>query len=189
MPIHELAEVESGANLGKDVSVWHFAHIRSGASIGDNCVIGHCVFVDENVVIGDRTKIQNKASVYSGVTIGSDVFVGPHVCFTNDLVPRAFNKDWQITPTVVEDGVSIGANSTIRCGITLGSYCMIGAGALVTKDVPPFALVLGVPGQIKGRVCYCGQTISDKYDFSESSPDDKRCDKCTDLDIHYKQRN
>ena len=186
MSVHPLAVVEDGAHLGANVSVWHFSHVRSGSSIGDDCVLGHCAFIDENVVIGNRVKIQNKVSIYNGVTIGDDVFVGPHVCFTNDLVPRAFNKEWEITSTTVEKGVSIGANSTIRCGITIGKYSLIGAGAVVTKDIPPFALVLGVPGQLSGRVCYCGRKISAVYDVSEShNNDDQRCAKCTNLDIHY----
>ena len=59
------------------------------------------------------------------------------VVFTNDLYPKV--KDWseeRLTKTVVEDFVSIGANSTIICGVTLMKNCLIGAGSVVTKDIP-----------------------------------------------------
>ena len=79
--------------------------------------------------------MQNNVSVYNGVTIGDDVFVGPSVTFTNDRVPRAFNTEWTITPTKVLDGASIGANATILCGITIGRFAMVAAGATVTHDV------------------------------------------------------
>lgn len=158
--IHEKAVVDSGAVVGDGTSIWHFAHVRSGATIGSDCILGHAVYVDEGVTIGDRCKIQNKVSIYNGVTIANDVFIGPHACFTNDLHPRAFNDEWKITSTVVERGASIGAQATIRCGITIGEFAMIGAGAVVTKDVPPFGLVLGVPGKISGSVCYCGRVVS-----------------------------
>lgn len=64
-------------------------------------------------------------SIYHGVTIEDDVFVGPNACFTNDKVPRAFDPEWKITPTFVKKGASIGANATIVCGITLGEYSMV----------------------------------------------------------------
>ena len=42
-------------------------------------------------MIGDRVKIQNGVSIYHGVTVEDDVFLGPHMTFTNDLYPRAFD--------------------------------------------------------------------------------------------------
>ena len=45
------------------------------------------MYVEDGVVIGDNCKIQNNVSIYKGVTIESDVFIGPSVTFTNDLYP------------------------------------------------------------------------------------------------------
>jgi UDP-2-acetamido-3-amino-2,3-dideoxy-glucuronate N-acetyltransferase len=157
--INSNAIVEDPSTIGDGTSIWHFSHIRSGAVIGSNCNIGHCVYIDEGVTIGARAKIQNKVSIFNGVEIADDVFIGPHVCFTNDLNPRATNDNWKIMPTNVKSGVSIGANSTIRCGITIGEYAMVGAGSVVTKDVEPFSLVMGVPAKVVGQVCYCGEKL------------------------------
>jgi len=96
------------------------------------------------------------------VTIGDRVFVGPHACFTNDLYPRADSPDWEVVPTRVEDGASIGANATVLCGITIGRYGMVAAGAVVTKDVPAHALVAGVPARVVGWVCDCGRPLDAK---------------------------
>jgi acetyltransferase-like isoleucine patch superfamily enzyme len=115
--------------------------------------------LDVDVTVGDDCKIQNFATLYRGLTIGNRVFVGPHACFTNDLYPRAVSPDWQVVPTMVEDGASIGANATILCGITVGRYAMIAAGAVVTKDVPAQALVAGVPAKVIGWVCECGRPL------------------------------
>jgi len=157
--IHPTAIVEDGVSIGDGTRIWHFVHVRRGASIGRNCNIGKGVYIDEGVRIGNNVKIQNFASVYRGVTIEDDAFIGPHATFTNDLYPRSFNKDWEIVPTVVKKGASIGANATIVCGVTIGEYAMVGAGAVVTKDVPPFGLVVGNPARLKGFVCYCGRPL------------------------------
>ena len=50
--------------------------------------------------MGDGCKLQNGASVYHGVALEDDVFVGPYAVFTNDRVPRAFNVDRQVTRTL-----------------------------------------------------------------------------------------
>ena len=161
--IHETAIVEEGAQLGEGTRVWHFAHIRKGAKIGKNGNIGKDVYIDTNVIIGDNCKIQNFASLYHGLIVGNNVFIGPHVCFTNDLFPRAsiWNEE-RLVKTIVNDGVSIGANSTIIAGITIGESAMIGAGAVVTKDVPNRALVFGNPARIRGFVCECGIKLEKK---------------------------
>ncbi|MHA1835888.1 MAG: acyltransferase [Candidatus Odinarchaeia archaeon] len=115
------------------------------------------MYIDKDVQIGNCVKIQNFTSIYKGVKIEDEVFIGPSVTFTNDLYPRASIWDEErIIPTTVKKGCSIGANATIICGVTLGEYSMIGAGSVVTKDVPPFGLVYGNPATLKGFVCYCG---------------------------------
>ncbi len=156
---HPTAIVEEGAEVGEGTRIWHFAHVRSGAKIGRNCNIGKDVYIDVGVEIGDGVKIQNGVSVYRGVKLEDKVFVGPHAVFTNDKYPRAFSEDWEVVPTLVKEGASIGANATIVCGITLGRYSMVAAGSVVTRDVPDYGLVVGVPARLIGFVCVCGRPL------------------------------
>jgi acetyltransferase-like isoleucine patch superfamily enzyme len=58
--------------------------------------------------------------------------------------------DWQIVPTLVKRGASIGANVTIVCGVTIGENALVGAGSTVTHDVPADVLVLGNPARVVG---------------------------------------
>jgi len=161
---HDTAIVESD-DIGESTKIWHFAHIRKTATIGRHCTIGKGVYIDVDTHLGDRVKVQNFVSVYKGVIIGDDVFLGPGMTFTNDLYPRAFHwNDEDIVKTYVHKGASIGANATIICGVHIGEYAMVGAGAVVTKDVPPHGLVLGNPAQIQGYVCRCGRRLTDIYE-------------------------
>ncbi len=159
MKVHETAIIEEGAKIGSGTNIWHFSHIRSGAIIGNNCNIGKDVYMDPGVVIGNNVKIQNGVSLYDGISVDDDVFIGPHAVFTNDLQPRAFLNDWQLTKTLLRKGCSIGANATIICGNIIGAYSMVAAGAVVTQDVAPFSLVMGNPARIIGVVCKYGHRM------------------------------
>ena len=158
--IHSSAHVSDGAKIGDGTKVWINVQIREGAVIGNECILSKDVYIDHGVTIGNRCKIQNSVSVYHGVSIADDVFVGPNVAFTNDKVPRAFNADWKITPTVLMNGASIGANSTLVCGITIGEYAMVAAGSVVTKDVAPYTLVMGNPARPVARVDKAANKVS-----------------------------
>jgi acetyltransferase-like isoleucine patch superfamily enzyme len=134
--------------------------VRTGARVGSGCNLGRNVYVDPDVVIGDRCKIQNNVSVYVGVTLEDEVFVGPSAVFTNDLRPRAAKDDWEVTPTLVRRGATIGGNATIVCGTTLGEYSMVAAGSVVTRDVRPHQLVAGNPARPLGWVNRRGEVVS-----------------------------
>ena len=135
--IHPTAEVSPQAVVGEGTSIWHWAQVREGARIGARCNIGKDVYIDTNVTVGDDCKIQNFATLYHGLTVGNRVFIGPHACFTNDLYPRAVSPDWQVVPTKVEDGASIGANATVLCGVTIGRNAMVAAGPSSQRLSPP----------------------------------------------------
>ena len=175
--VHPTAIVEEDVAIGEGTRIWHHAHVRRGAKIGKNCNFGKDVYVDTDVRIGNNVKLENRVSVFHGVTIEDDVFVGPHATFTNDMYPRAFLSEWEVVPTLVKKGASIGAGAVIVCGITLGEYSMVAAGAVVTKDVPPFGLVMGVPARLKGFVCYCCRPLKTIVEKNETSVKYK-CDKC-----------
>jgi UDP-2-acetamido-3-amino-2,3-dideoxy-glucuronate N-acetyltransferase len=166
--IHPTAEVSPDAVIGPGTSIWNQVQVREGARIGAGCVIGKNTYVD--VVVGEHVKIQNNCSLYRGVTIEDGVFIGPHVCFTNDRVPRAVNvdgslkavDDWEVSPILVRRGAALGAASVILPGVTLGAWAMIGSGSVVTRDVEDYALVVGNPARRIGAACPCGQPLHDE---------------------------
>jgi UDP-2-acetamido-3-amino-2,3-dideoxy-glucuronate N-acetyltransferase len=156
---HPTAVIDRGAAIGAGTKVWHFCHVMAGARVGVRCVLGQNVFVAAGAVVGDGCRVQNNVSIYDGVTLEADVFVGPSAVFTNVRTPRAFvdRKD-AFEPTTVGRGATIGANATIVCGVKIGEHAFVAAGAVVTRDVAPFAMVAGVPARRRGWICRCGET-------------------------------
>lgn len=126
--------------------IWHpEKSVILTENIGENCTLHAPVWVGAGVRIGDGTKIQAFSFIPECVTIGKRVFIGPHVCFTNDRYPPSSRQDW--ASTVVQDDVSIGAGAVITPGVVIGTGARIAAGAVVTKDVPAGAHVRGVPAR------------------------------------------
>jgi UDP-2-acetamido-3-amino-2,3-dideoxy-glucuronate N-acetyltransferase len=159
--VHESSYVDQPCEIGEGTKIWHFSHIMTGAVIGRGCNIGQNVLVSSGVQVGNNVKIQNNVALYTGVTLEDDVFCGPSCVFTNVVNPRShISRKREYRATVVRRGATIGANATIICGITIGHYAFIGAGSVVTDDVPDYALVVGVPGRIRGWMCHCGITLS-----------------------------
>jgi UDP-2-acetamido-3-amino-2,3-dideoxy-glucuronate N-acetyltransferase len=125
--------------------IWELSRVTPDSVIGDDVMLGRNVSV-EGAQIGARTRIQNNVSLYKGVVLGEDCFVGPSAVFTNCRRPvPGYPQEPQ--PTIVGDRVVIGANATIICGITIGDGAFIGAGSVVTRDVPPGIAVVGNPAR------------------------------------------
>src|SRR4051812_16290489 len=125
-----------------------------GCAIGTGTKVGPFVEVQRNSKIGARCKISSHSFVCEGVTLEDEVFIGHGVMFTNDRYPRAASAgqlqteaDWQVVPTAVRRGASIGSGAVILCGVTIGEQAIIGAGAVVTRDVPAHAIVAGGPAR------------------------------------------
>jgi len=162
---HQTAVVDEGAQVGVGTRIWHFAHVCSGAVIGCNCMLGQNTYVAPTAILGDGCKVQNNVSIFDGVRLADNVFVGPSAVFTNVMNPRAFvSRRDEYRDTPVGTGATIGANATVVCGNSIGAYALIGAGAVVTHPVPSHALILGVPGRQVGWVCACGETLQPQAD-------------------------
>ena len=140
--------------LGRDVKIYAFVNLY-GCEIGDETKIGTFVEIQKGVKVGRRVKISSHSFICEGVTIEDEAFIGHGVMFINDKYPRAANPDgalqteadWQVLPTLVKRGASIGSNATILCGVTIGERAIVGAGSVVTHDVPPDTIVAGVPAR------------------------------------------
>jgi len=148
--------ISSDVTLGKMVTISHPDLVNLyGCSIGAETKIGPFVEIQRNVIIGNRCKISSHSFVCEGVTMEDEVFVGHGVIFINDRYPRATangklqtQENWEVKPTRVKRGASIGSGALIMCDVTIGENALIGAGAVVTHDVPDHSVVVGAPARM-----------------------------------------
>lgn len=158
---HPTAVLDEGCRIGAGSRIWHFSHLSAGCELGEGCNLGQNVFVADGVRLGRNVKVQNNVSLYTGVECHDDVFIGPSAVFTNVRNPRAavVRRD-AYQPTVLERGVSIGANATVVCGVRLGEFAFVGAGSVVTHDLPPYALAYGNPARQRGWMSAHGHRLA-----------------------------
>jgi len=145
--------------LGENVKLARFINLY-GCTIGDNTKIGTFVEVQKNATIGKNCKIQSHTFICEGVTIEDNAFVGHGVTFINDKYPSATggngelqtDDDWEVIPTLVKEGATVGSGATILCNVTIGEKAIVGAGSVVTKDVPPYTIVAGNPAKVIRKI-------------------------------------
>lgn len=151
----DFVRIAPDVKLGENVQIHAFVNLY-GCEIGDNTKIGTFVEIQRNARVGRNVKISSHAFICEGVTIEDEAFVGHGVQFINDRYPRATagggrlktETDWEVVPTLVKRGASIGSGAIVMCGVTIGEEAIVGAGAVVTRDVPPRAIVAGVPARV-----------------------------------------
>ena len=149
--IHPLADCQN-SNIPDSTNIWQFCVVLPGAQIGENVnICSHC-FIENNVIIGNNVTIKCGVQIWDGIVLEDNVMIGSNVTFTNDMYPRAKNKNWKMLPTKICKGATVGAGSTILPGITIGECAMVGAGSVVTKNVPSGEVWVGNPAKFIKRV-------------------------------------
>ena len=148
-------KIAPDVKLGQNVVLNDFINLY-GCTIGDGTKIGPFVEIQKNAVVGKNCKISSHSFICEGVAIEDEVFIGHGVIFINDKYPKATTEtgelqteeDWEVVPTVVKKGASIGSNATLLCGVTVGRGSIVGAGSVVVKDVPDNTVVAGNPARV-----------------------------------------
>jgi len=156
--------------IGPDSVIRPFTTIYAGTTIGARLQTGQGASIREDNVLGDDVSVGTHASLEFGnrvgsrvrihtgcflelVTIEDDVFLGPHVVFTDDPHPMGCPryKECAGGPTV-RAMAKIGANSTLLPGVVIGRGALIGAGSVVTKNIPDEVVAAGNPAVVIKRI-------------------------------------
>ncbi|WP_027001496.1 UDP-3-O-(3-hydroxymyristoyl)glucosamine N-acyltransferase [Hugenholtzia roseola] len=102
------------AYVGEQVKVGRGVQIFPQVYIGANCEIGEGTVLYAGVKLYPNTKVGKNCQIHAGAVIGSDGFgFAPRADGSYETIPQLGN-------VVIEDEVSIGANTTIDCA-TLGA--------------------------------------------------------------------
>lgn len=113
-------------------------NIKAGASIWYGAVVRGDV---ERIDIGECTNIQDGAILHGDP--GLPTILEDHVTIGHRAVVHSAH---------IERGSLIGIGAVILNGVTIGTGSIVGAGAVVTKNIPPYSLVVGLPGKVLRQI-------------------------------------
>lgn len=133
------------------ISRWSIFRAYGGyINIGNNCSINSFCHFSGNggIEIGDNVRIATQC-----------VLVSANHNFARTDVPIIAQGETR-QKIVIEDDCWLGAGVKVLAGVTIGKGSVIGAGSVINRDVPPFSVVVGVPGKvIKNRLNEASENI------------------------------
>ena len=120
--------------VGKNIYRGAFSYVGNNVRLGENVKIYPHVFVGDNAVVGNNTilhpnvklyadtRIGNNCVIHSGTVIGSDGFgFAPLEDGSYKTIPQLGN-------VIIEDRVTIGANTVIDCATLFGDSTIVHQG-------------------------------------------------------------
>jgi len=173
--IQQPSFIEQTAEVGKEVYLGTFSSVGAGSKIGNNTYVAAHVTIGKNVRIGtdcviypgvviyNDTVIGNSCTIHANAVIGSDGFgFAPQADGTFTTIPQLGN-------VVLEDGVSVGANTTIdratmgstliKKGVKIDNLVQIAHNVEVGENTA-IAAQTGVSGSTKiGKNCLIGGQV------------------------------
>ena len=153
--------------LGAEPFIHPTAQVRDSrfgayCEVGARTKVAECSFGDYSYIVNDADIIYATVGKFCSIAAHTRINPGNHPLervalnhFTyrssayglgeDDADFFQWRRDHHVT---LGNDVWIGHGAILLPGVSVGNGAAIGAGAVVSKDVPPFAIVVGVPGRV-----------------------------------------
>ena len=172
--IRPFTTIYAGTTIGARLQTGQGASIREDNVLGDDVSVGTHASLEFGNRVGSRVRIHTGCFLEL-VTVEDDVFLGPHVVFTDDPHPMCPAYLDCVKGGTVRRRARIGANSTILPGVEIGEDALVGAGSVVRHAVRPRSVVAGNPAvelkeDIRDLACFAG-IFPHAYSWLEDLPE------------------
>lgn len=116
----------------------HNSVIPTEAILGENT---RFAYGGIGVILHKDVEVGNNCTIGAGVTLGAKRDIG-----------RQKNGGGLTSTPLLKDCVYISAGVKIVGSVVVGDFSIIGQNSVVTKNIPPFSVVVGVPGKIVDEI-------------------------------------
>ncbi len=135
-------KVFPGACIGLEPQDLKYKGAPTEVIIGDGNTIRECVTVNRATNEGEQTRIGSNSLLMAYTHIAHGCDIGNEVVISNSV---------QVAGEVmIEDQAVIGGCLGIHQFVHIGCLAMVGGMTRVDRDVPPYCLVEGHPGRMRG---------------------------------------
>ena len=131
-----------GACLGLEPQDLKYRGAPTEVVIGDGNTIRECVTINRATEEGERTVVGDRNRVMAYGHLGHNWELGNGIVMSNAIQGAGH--------VIIEDRAVIGGCLGIHQFVHVGSMAMVGGMTRVERDVPPYCLVEGHPGRVRG---------------------------------------
>jgi len=131
-----------GACIGLEPQDLKYNGDPTNVLIGDNNTFRECVTINRATFEGEKTIVGNQNLLMAYSHLGHNCEIGNNVVIANSVQIAGH--------VVVEDRAVIGGCLGIHQFVHIGYLAMVGGMTRVDRDVPPYCLVEGHPGRMRG---------------------------------------
>ena len=131
-----------GACLGLEPQDLKYKGAPTEVVIGDGNTIRECVTINRATDEGERTLVGDGNLLMAYCHLGHNCELGNGIVMSNAIQVAGH--------VIIEDRAVIGGCLGIHQFVHIGSMAMVGGMTRVERDVPPYCLVEGHPGRVRG---------------------------------------
>ncbi|WP_320674201.1 acyl-ACP--UDP-N-acetylglucosamine O-acyltransferase [Prochlorococcus sp. MIT 1341] len=132
----------AGACLGLEPQDLKYRGAPTEVVIGDENTIREYVTINRATDEGEQTKIGDRNLLMAYCHLGHNCELGNGIVMSNSIQVAGH--------VVIEDRAVIGGCLGIHQFVHIGGLAMVGGMTRVDRDVPPYCLVEGHPGRLRG---------------------------------------
>lgn len=135
-------KVFPGACLGLEPQDLKYRGANTEVVIGDGNTFRECVTINRATDEGERTIVGNSNLLMAYCHLGHNCELGDNIVMSNGIQVAGH--------VVIEDRAVVGGCLGIHQFVHIGGMAMVGGMTRVDRDVPPYCLVEGHPGRVRG---------------------------------------
>ena len=135
-------KVFPGACLGLEPQDLKYRGADTEVVIGDGNTLRECVTINRATEDGERTVVGNNNLLMAYCHLGHNCELGNNIVMSNGIQVAGH--------VVIEDRAVVGGCLGIHQFVHIGGMAMVGGMTRVDRDVPPYCLVEGHPGRVRG---------------------------------------
>jgi UDP-N-acetylglucosamine acyltransferase len=131
-----------GACIGAEPQDLKYNGASTEVVIGDDNAIRECVTINRATHDGEQTRIGNGNLLMAYSHLGHNCLLGDRIVIANGVAVAGH--------VVIGDRAVIGGVLGIHQFVHIGTMAMVGGMSRIDRDVPPYAIVEGHPGRLRG---------------------------------------
>ncbi|MFM8524890.1 MAG: acyl-ACP--UDP-N-acetylglucosamine O-acyltransferase [Cyanobacteriota bacterium] len=135
-------QVFPGACIGLEPQDLKYAGDPTEVVIGDDNTIRECVTINRATSAGEQTRIGSGNLLMACSHLGHNCLLGDRIVIANGVAVAGH--------VVIGDRAVIGGVLGIHQFVHIGTLAMLGGMSRIDRDVPPFTMVEGHPGRLRG---------------------------------------